>query len=300
MKKKAPLAHRENWFRREPAALANRSLSRLVTTLFPLILFVAISIASLPIFANGQDQAPSSDSVAPPTSQQSSAAPAESPAPAHRHSSSRSSYDDHLSKDLNDYLHTHHLPFVDAMVFSSASGNPTLVKLSGQVRSDHGKEDAATKSSDFLNQPGIRVQNRIDVNASLDSTAPAASSAPAQPASTDASAPPADAAVASNDPCSDLCYKDEGHCNTTCKSQAAGGATGGGFSVQAVLGQFSQSATQLQQCTNQCVQTREHCVYDCRQSSNSGSDSGDSGASREDASDHGGSDHAEGPNTPPE
>jgi hypothetical protein len=77
---------------------------------------------------------------------------------------------------------------VDALVFSNASGRPTLVKLSGQVRTEHGKEDAETKSSDFLNEPRLRTQNHIEVDASLASTVPSSNSASVVPASSVGSA----------------------------------------------------------------------------------------------------------------
>ena len=226
-----------------------------------------------------------------PESQQANPAAA-APAPVtHTRVSSRSARDDQRSSDLSKYLHEHHLPFVDAIVFNDAAKRPTTVELSGQVRTEHGKEDAATKSSDFFND-GVRVRNHIEVNASLDSTAPASSSASVVPASAVAAAP-----AAPTDPCSGLCLKDEGHCNTACQTQAAGGATGGGFSVQAIMGQFGQSATQLKECNDQCVQTREHCTYQCQTaSSEPPAEGADHGGPAPDASDH----QAEGPDTPPE
>ena len=249
-----------------------------------------------------QDQAstaPPSDSV--PSSQQENPAPPPPAPPPRQRATSRSVLSEHLSSDLSEYLHQHHLPYVDALVFSNASGRPTLVKLSGQVRTEHGKEDAETKSSDFLNVSGLRTQNHIEVDAGLASIAPASNSASVVPASSMGSAaasPPAAAPAIAANPCADLCLKDEGHCDNTCRSQAAGGASGGGLSIQGIMGQFGQSATQLQQCNEQCQQTREHCTYDCSQAASSGPppEGADSGGARPDVSDH----RSEGPDTPPE
>jgi hypothetical protein len=285
------------WLRREPGALRRFSRRFQQPTIFSLFLLLTFVLAaSSGAFAQDQSPAPqSSDSASPPPSSQSDNSGASAASPTIHHArSSRSSYDDHLSQGLNDFLHGHHLPFVDAMVFSNSSGNPTLVKLSGRVRTEHGKEDAATKSSDFLNQPGIRIQNRIDVDAALETAAGSPAPAAAAPSpSGDAMAGTGGTSAAANDPCSNLCYKDEGHCKTGCSSQAAGGASGGGW--QQMLGQVSQSATQMNQCTDQCVQTREHCVYDCQQNGNAAPESGAGGPASEESSAHG-----EGPNTPPE
>jgi hypothetical protein len=273
------------------------------------ILAVVVALAVGGGLAVAQDQAPAapsqpsggSQSSSPPQSQENPVPAEPAPVP-HPRATSRSVLSEHMSSDLSAYLHQHHLPFVDAMVFTSASGRPTSVKLSGQVRTEHGKEDAAIKSSDFLNAPGVRIQNHIEVDAGLASTAPASSSGSVVPASSSASAVSASAAgapAAAADPCSDLCLKDEGHCNTACQTQAAGGASGGGLSIQGIMGQFGQSATALKQCTDQCVQTREHCTYDCTQARSSappseGTDSGGPPSARD--SDH----QAAGPDTPPE
>ena len=282
---------RKNVARRETSAA--RPLIRIVT-----ILAVAFSLAAGGGLAVAQDQPPAAPSQ-PSGGSQASSPPQENPvpaetAPAPHPRASRSVLSEHMSSELSAYLHQHHLPFVDAMVFTTASGRATSVKLSGQVRTEHGKEDAAIKSSDFLNEPGVRIQNHIEVDAGLASTAPASSSASVVPASASAGSAPA----APADPCSDLCLKDEGHCNTACQTQAAGGASGGGLSIQGIMGQFGQSATALKQCTDQCVQTREHCTYDCTQGRSAAAASGgaDSGGPSARAPDH----QAEGPDTPPE
>lgn len=227
----------------------------------------------------------------PPESQEENPAPVAPASPPHPRAASRSALNERLSSDLSQYLHQNHLPFVDALVFGNAAGRPTSVKLSGQVRTEHGKEDAEIKARDFLNEAGLRIQNHVEVNASLASNPPASSSAPAE------SPPTTGAATAAADPCTDLCFKDEGHCNSSCQTQAAGGATSGGFSAQAILGQFGQSATALKQCNDQCVQTREHCTYECQAASSAPpSEGADSGGPQPDAADH----QSEGPDTPPE
>jgi hypothetical protein len=285
----------------------DRSAKRAARRMLPITAVLAVVVFALAFGGEvvvAQDQAPSAPSQPSAGAQTQNLAPPESiddppaqdaPTPpphprASRSRASRSTLSEHLSSDLSQYLHQHHLPFVDAMVFSNADGRPTSVKLSGQVRTEHGKEDAETKSSDFLNEPGLSVQNHIEVDASLASTAPASSSASAE------SPPGAPAPVAAADPCTDLCLKDEGHCNTACQTQAAGSASSGGLA--GILGGLGRSATQLQQCNDQCVQTREHCKYDCGQSASSApsSQAADSGSAPPSASDH----RAEGPDIPPE
>ena len=150
----------EQWFRKQRSHLG-RDVPALANQFFPILFLILGLIVAGFSTVKAQEQAPtqSSPSAAPPpASQQDISVPAAAPPEVHHRGSSRSSYDDHLSTGLNDFLHSHHLPFVDAMVFSNASGTPTLVKLSGQVRTVLGKDDAASKSSDFLNQPGIRFR----------------------------------------------------------------------------------------------------------------------------------------------
>jgi hypothetical protein len=284
----------------------DRNATRDARPMLPItaVLAVAVALAIGGGVVVAQDHAPSAPSQPSAGAQTQNLAPPESiddppaqdaPTPPHhprasRPRASRSTLNEHLSDDLSQYLHQHHLPFVDAMVFSNSDGQPTSVKLSGRVRTEHGKDDAATKSSDFLNEPRLEVQNHVEIDASLASTAPASSSASAE------SSPFAPASVAAADPCTDLCLKDEGHCNTACQTQAASSASSGGLA--GILGGLGQSATQLQQCNDQCVQTREHCKYDCGQSASSApsSQAADSGGPPPDASDH----RAEGPDVPPE
>jgi hypothetical protein len=282
-------------------AIAAQSENHALTEPLRITTALASAPSSLVVVAQNQDSAATPDDRAPQSQQESPPPAAQASVAPHPRAASRSERNDHLSRDLSDYLHQHHLPFVDANVFCNASGRPNLVRLSGEVRTARGKEDAEIKSSDFLNEPGLRMQNHIDVDASLASTAPASSSAFVIPASSPGSAagaPMAAAPTIATNPCTDLCLKDEGHCNTACQTQAAGGATGGGFSLQALAGQFGQSAAALKQCNDQCVQTREHCSYDCSQAASAGppSEGADSGGPQPGNSDR----RSEGPDTPPE
>jgi hypothetical protein len=242
-----------------------------------------------------------------PTESQQESPPPAAPAPhPRRRAPSRSVLNQSLSNDLSQYLHQHHLPYVDALVFGSAAGTPTSVTLDGQVRTEHGKEDAETKSRDFTNAPDLRIQNHIEVNASLALNPSAASSAPVESApatgAVTAAATTAAPATSAADPCTDLCLKDEGHCNSACQTQAAGGAAGGGLSVQGLLGQFGQSATQLKQCNEDCQQTREHCVYQCSSGGGSAQASEAPAAPPDGAGPPPGAaeNRPEGPDTPPE
>ncbi len=167
----------------------------------PLRIAAVPAAAPLSLLLVAQNQ----DSAAPPDDGVRQSQP-EAPPPAaegsvaiHPRAASRSEPNKDLSDDLSEYLHKHHLPYVDALVFSSASGRPTLVKLSGQVRTEHGKEDAESKSSDFLNQTGLRMQNHIEVDAGLASSVPASSSASIVPASSPGSAAGAPMAAAPTD-----------------------------------------------------------------------------------------------------
>jgi hypothetical protein len=47
------------------------------------------------------------------------------------------------------------------------AGEPSSVKLSGKVRSEKGSEDAEERSQDFLESPELRIENGIELDASL-------------------------------------------------------------------------------------------------------------------------------------
>ena len=211
------------------------------------------------------DAVPRPDAVPPPD-----AVPVEKPA-----------VDNVMSQNLTDYLHHHRLPFVDAMVYTRA-GNPSSIALSGEVRTETGKEDAVTKSRIFLGIENVKVRNRVRINPELASNPkPTGVGEPAA-----ASAAPEAAA----NPCSDLCQKDEGHCEIHCQDQTVGGAAGLAGGVSSFLGQLTQTTGQARDCTEDCHQTLEHCTADC---SSGGSNEQSNGPPES----RGGG--GEGPNQPP-
>ena len=71
------------------------------------------------------------------------------------------------SRDATNYLHAHRLPFVTVKVFSSASGVPAFLTLSGQVASDFGRDDAENQARKFLNTPDLALDNQIQVDPKL-------------------------------------------------------------------------------------------------------------------------------------
>jgi hypothetical protein len=202
---------------------------------------------------------------------------------------------DHLmSQNLTDYLHNHKLPFVDAMVYAK-NGNPTSISLSGQVRTETGKDDAETKSRIFLGLENVKVHNRVRINpelaanhVSVGAEEPPTSGAPVESAAPETAA----------NSCTDLCQKDDGHCKVHCQnatignasgSLAAGGLVGG---VAAVLGTVAQTGAQSSDCAEDCQQTLEHCTADC----NSG---GGSSNERYNGPPEGGGGGGEGADQPP-
>ena len=94
--------------------------------------------------------------------------------------------DDSLPDPLSEYLHAHRLPLVEAQTTTDASGGRSLL-LYGYVATDLGKRDAEDQARDFMDDPDIKIINRIvvrpelltlgmpaDSNPSADSTAPTA------------------------------------------------------------------------------------------------------------------------------
>jgi hypothetical protein len=222
-------------------------------------------------------QGPPPDAIPPPD-----VAPVERPAVDHL-----------MSQNLTDYLHNHKLPFVEAMVYEKA-GNPTSISLSGQVRTETGKEDAETKSRIFLGSETVKVHNRLRINPELAANhlavgveAPGASGAPVESAAPEAAA----------NPCVDLCQKDNGHCKVHCQNatveNASGGIASGGLvgGVAAVLGTVAQTGAQSSDCAEDCQQTLEHCTADC----NSGGGSNE----QSNGPPEGGGGGGEGPDQPP-
>jgi hypothetical protein len=175
----------------------------------------------------------------------------------HRRGSSSTPNED-LSRGLTDYLHQHRLPYVDAMVFASHRGRPTSISLSGEVRTERGRDDAEVKAQDFLGHLDLPVENHIAIDPSLGLIPPAAGSAPQpKPAAGDASS-------AQGGACADLCRRDAMHCRNHCHNQAYGNAPDMS-SVAGMISQMGQTAVQHNDCTEDCEQTLDHCVYECSQ-----------------------------------
>jgi len=225
--------------------------------------------AALPLPEQGPPSAEQPPDEAPPPE----AAPVEKPA-----------LDEDLSHNLTDYLHHHRLPFVEAKVYAKA-GTPSSVSLSGEVRSEVGKQDAETDARDFVGNQSIKVHNRVRIKAELASNplpvpgagAPVPESAPA----------------AAGYSCTDLCQKDEGHCEVHCQNQNIGNASGAigsgivGSIASGVTGAFTSllsqagvAGSQARDCTETCHQTQEHCVAACSSggSDQSGGPPGDGGS----------------------
>jgi hypothetical protein len=206
--------------------------------------------AALPVPEQGPPSAEQPPDEAPPPE----AAPVAKPA-----------VDDDLSHNLTDYLHHHRLPFVDAKVYARA-GTPSSIALSGEVKSEVGKQDAETDARDFVGNPSIKVHNRVRIKAEL-----ASNPLPVP----DAGAPvPAPATAGYS--CTDLCQKDEGHCEVHCQNRnigSAAGAVGSGLlgsltsgvtgAVTSLLSQAGAAGSQARDCTEDCHQTQEHCIAAC-------------------------------------
>lgn len=73
-----------------------------------------------------------------------------------------SSVDSSASAKLTKYLHTHRLPMVGAQVSNTPGGRQLM--LYGFVATDFGKQDAVTKSRNFLHDSSIAVVNNIKVD----------------------------------------------------------------------------------------------------------------------------------------
>ena len=71
------------------------------------------------------------------------------------------------SRDATAYLKAHRLPFVIAQVYRDASGAPAFLMLSGKVASDFGKQDAERKTTRFLGNPNLALDNQIQVDPGL-------------------------------------------------------------------------------------------------------------------------------------
>jgi hypothetical protein len=69
------------------------------------------------------------------------------------------------SAKLTKYLHNHRLPMVGAQISNTSSGRQLM--LYGFVATDFGKDDAVTKSKNYLHDSTISVLNNIRVNPQL-------------------------------------------------------------------------------------------------------------------------------------
>ncbi len=72
-----------------------------------------------------------------------------------------------LSREASEYLHHHRLPYVDAKVLVDDVGIAKSVVLTGQVRTDFGKQDAERKLRASRDQPSLAIRNQIEVNGEL-------------------------------------------------------------------------------------------------------------------------------------
>ncbi len=199
----------------------------------------------------------------------------------HKYSPAPETFNESLSNDLTAYLHATQPRYqkryceVNAYVYSKSSGSVTRIELTGEVKSDLGKEHAANEARDWVREHGgaenLEINNKVKTSSSL--ICPSESSAAQGPA-TGLSSAPAQSAIAtapsaSNDPC--LCLKDERYCKQTCQTNAAASApTSPGGSIAGLFRNFIQPVgTQLKQCTDTCEQTKDHCLAQCGESGGS-------------------------------
>jgi len=161
-----------------------------------------------------------------------------------------------MSHNLTDYLHHHRLPYVDATVYAKA-GSLRSVSLFGEVRTAKGREDAEIRSHDFLGLQSLKVRNSVRINPELASN-PQGSGSGDVGTAMEASGP-----TAAANSCTDLCQKDDGHCEVHCRNQSVGNATGLGGGISSVLGGITQTGTAASDCIEDCHQTLEHCTAAC-------------------------------------
>jgi hypothetical protein len=72
-----------------------------------------------------------------------------------------------LSHSSSEYLHHNRLPYVDALVLSNQTGEPSSVVLSGSVRTERGQRDAESKARDYLDAPDLSIRNRTALDSTL-------------------------------------------------------------------------------------------------------------------------------------
>ena len=164
-----------------------------------------------------------------------------------------------LSRGLSDDLQSHKLPLVDAHVYGSLDGQPSLVRLSGYVHTQKGKDDAELRSRDFLgNPPRLHIRNLVVVDASVVvPNAPGPGPAPDAPSTPESGSPSGPGATtAPANPCSSLCLKDCAYCKNTCLN-----STPKFFGLPPPW-----AVANAKQCVDDCENKRDHCVADCAQS----------------------------------
>src|SRR5437016_2609092 len=93
---------------------------------------------------------------------------------------------------LNDYLHNQRLPLVNAQISSDASGRREVI-VYGYTATDTGKQHAAQRVREYLRDPNVKVENRIQVRSELanlgsSTSSSASSSATSSTASTGSAA----------------------------------------------------------------------------------------------------------------
>ncbi|MBF6569970.1 MAG: hypothetical protein IVW54_13965 [Candidatus Binataceae bacterium] len=71
-----------------------------------------------------------------------------------------------LSDQLTYYLQGHRLPLVGAQVADAANGSHHVI-LYGFVATAHGKQDAEDKARSYLNDPKLKIDNRIAIEPEL-------------------------------------------------------------------------------------------------------------------------------------
>jgi hypothetical protein len=76
-----------------------------------------------------------------------------------------SNVDTTTSTKLTNYLHKNRLPMVGAQISNTSAGRRLM--LYGYVATDFGKDDAVTKSKQYLHDSTIAVVNNIRVNPQL-------------------------------------------------------------------------------------------------------------------------------------
>jgi hypothetical protein len=202
-------------------------------------------IASLPSPVVPSSSQPNSE--VPPPESENEVPPPSAPPPTHKKPLSPVNQD--LTAGLNDYLHHHHLPYVDAVVY----GDAEMVALSGEVRTAKGKQDATLKAEDFLGNEQIRVRNRVSVNPELAASTRISGASFAEPDSGGGEIAPVGGGS-----CSDLCHKDEGYCVSHCTNQ-----TVGALSSLSSLGNLLGLSSQKKDCDEGCEQTMDHCLASC-------------------------------------